>query len=103
MYGPGPALVSSGAGALPRKCPRGPRGSQGAGDSRVGPPLARSPTSRAPRVAAAGLSFVSFVSERERGLSSTLRELLGYAHAVAVMVGSHGARLRGCLVKIVGE
>ena len=43
------------------------------------------------------------LSERERGLSSTLRELLGYAHAVAVMVGSHGARLRGRLVEIVGD
>jgi len=34
----GTAHVSSGAGALHSKCPRGPRGSQGAGDSRVGPP-----------------------------------------------------------------
>ncbi len=34
MYGPGPALVSSGAGALHSKCPRGRRGSLGAGGTR---------------------------------------------------------------------
>jgi hypothetical protein len=43
------------------------------------------------------------LSARERSLSSTLRELLGYAHAVAVMVNSHGPRLRGRLVEIVGD
>ena len=43
------------------------------------------------------------LSERERGQSSTLRELLGYAHAVGVMVDTHGARLRGRLLEIVGD
>ena len=49
--------MSSGAGALHSKCPRGPRGSQGAGGLESWTSLRRSLTSRAPRVAAAWISF----------------------------------------------
>jgi hypothetical protein len=43
------------------------------------------------------------LSERERTQSSTLRELLGYAHAVGVLAREHGEGLRGHLVEIVGD
>ena len=49
MYGPGPALVSSGAGALHSKCPRGPRGSPGAGEFESWP--SPSPIADEPRAA----------------------------------------------------
>jgi hypothetical protein len=43
------------------------------------------------------------LSEVERRKSSTLRELLGYAHAVNVVAGRHGERLRGKLLEIMGD
>jgi hypothetical protein len=43
------------------------------------------------------------LSEAERRKSSTLRELLGYAHAVRVIADRHGEQLRGQLVEVVGD
>ena len=43
------------------------------------------------------------LAEAERRKSSTLRELLGYAHAVRVVADRHGAQLRKQLVEIVGD
>jgi len=44
-----------------------------------------------------------FFGERERGFSSTLREMLGYAHAFVVLAQLYPERLRSCLVEIVGD
>jgi len=44
-----------------------------------------------------------FFDERERGFSSTLREMLGYAHAFVVLARLYPARLRSCLIEIVGD
>jgi hypothetical protein len=43
------------------------------------------------------------LTARERNQSSTLRELLGYAHATRVLADEPGGRLRGRLVEIVGD
>ena len=47
--------------------------------------------------------IVRSLTARERGKSSTLRELLGYAHGGSVVAAAHGGRLRGRRLEIVGD